>query len=204
MGLFGGSKSSSTNIYDETAQQLTATDDGIALAVSRGGEVNITDGGATQAALDAVNQASTDAFEFSAGSLESSLAFVGSATDGLFNTVQNQINQSFDYNSNLLEFTAGAIENNTQAIGNAYSQSLESALLFAGDTRDAGLQKIDEALNFVDDKVDDALSFTAGTVTSVLDKSESADVKNFDRVIKFGGAALLAVVAVVLFRGKAA
>lgn len=191
MGIFGGSKSSSTNIYDETAQQLTAADDGIALAVSRGGSVSITDRGATVAALDAVNRSSSDAFEFGAGTVESALGFAGNATNGVLSTVQNQINSSFDFNTNLLEFSAGAIENNTTAIGDAYSQSLESALLFADNTRESGLEKIDKALGF-----------TAETVTNVLEKSESADVKNFDRVLKFGGLALATVAAVVLFRKK--
>ena len=161
MGLLSSkSSSSTTNVFDETAQQLTATDEGVALAVSRGGVVNLTDQGATRAALDAVNSAATDAFEFGAGSLEATLGFVGSATDGLFNTVQSQIASSFNQNANILEFTAGAIENNTTAIGNAYSEALEASILFAGQAQSESLDKVDEALNFVD-----------GTVTSVLAKS---------------------------------
>jgi hypothetical protein len=107
MGLFGGSKSSTSNLTENTTNNLQ-TESGIQIVDSAGASVVMTDHDAVELSFNAIEEISRDSFDFARDVGRDSLDIASKITD-----------KSFAFVGDALEGASRANERATEEIGNA-------------------------------------------------------------------------------------
>lgn len=239
----GGSESSSKTSNTNTTQQPVASDRSSANALDLSltktknvtANVEFTDFGAIQAGIDASDRATENALTFGAGavevasqSLEDALSFgagsleiatrsIDSTVGQLFDTVQAQSVLQAQRDVDLLEFSAGAIEQNRAAnqdalslVDNAVAATQVSTDNAINNALTFGAGSIESAFSFVGDTLTNviglATSNTAAlaesqseTITAIGESTRSDSAENFKNLIYLAGTAFVAIAGLAYF-----